>query len=46
MRRLRAKLDAVSEIRIERIYELREAISNRSFRISAEAIAEAMLAGK
>ena len=44
VRQLRSQLDAVSELRVERIRELREAIRENRFVISAERIAEAMLA--
>lgn len=41
---LRSQLEAVPELRAERIRELRQAISENRFVISAERIAEAMLA--
>ena len=43
VRQLRSQLDAVPELRAERISELRQAISENRFVISAERIAEAML---
>ena len=44
VRQLRSQLDAVPELRVERTRELREAIRENRFVISAERIAEAMLA--
>ena len=44
VRQLRSQLDAVPELRADRIFELRQAISENRFVISAERIAEAMLA--
>jgi len=44
IRQLRSQLDAVPELRAERICQLRQAISENRFVISAERIAEAMLA--
>ena len=44
VRQLRSQLDAVPELRAERIFGLRQAISEKRFVISAERIAEAMLA--
>jgi anti-sigma28 factor (negative regulator of flagellin synthesis) len=44
VRWLRSHLDAVPELRAERICELRQAISENRFVISVERIAEAMLA--
>ena len=43
VQQLRLQLDAVPELRAERISELRQAISENRFVISAERIAEAML---
>ena len=43
VRQLRSQLDAVPELRAERISELRQSISENRFVISAERIAEAML---
>jgi flagellar biosynthesis anti-sigma factor FlgM len=44
VRQLQSQLDAVPEVRAQRIRELRQAISENRFVISAERIAEAMLA--
>jgi flagellar biosynthesis anti-sigma factor FlgM len=46
VRQLRSQLDAIPELRVERIRELRQAIRENRFVISAERIAEAMLTGE
>jgi negative regulator of flagellin synthesis FlgM len=44
--RLKAQLDAVPDIRQQRVESLRQALGDGSFEVSPEHIAEAMLAGE